>query len=81
MTRTGVPDSTSRSTRPSVLELTQALGEQPVREPRHGPRQVTEAQRPLGEGGDDRAGPALADQLDRRVKVRTDAVAGLILGR
>ena len=66
-----------------LLELAQALGEQPVREPGNRLAELAEAHRPLGQGADDRPRPALADQLDRGMEVRADGAgaAGLDLGR
>src|SRR3954451_16213907 len=56
-----------------LLELSQALGEQPVREAGDDLAELAEAQRSLAEGGDDRPGPALAKQLDCGVEVRADS--------
>src|SRR5262249_45165209 len=67
-----------------LLQLAQALGQQPVREAGNRPGQLPKSQRSLGQCRDNRPGPALADQLDRGVKVRADALgagASLILGR
>ena len=47
--------------------------EEPVREARHGAGQLAEALRPFAQHEQDRAAPALADQLDRAVVVRADA--------
>src|SRR6476469_6132875 len=57
-----------------LLELAQPLGEKPVGEAGNGFGELAEAQRPLGQRRDDRAGPTLADQLDRGVKMGADSL-------
>ena len=55
-----------------LLQLAQALGEQPIGEARHGVDDRGEVVRAVGQRPEDRARPAPADQLDRRLKVGAD---------
>lgn len=59
------------------LQFPEPTGQQAVRESGDGPLQIRKAHRPVVESPDDRATPALADQLDRRVKMRADFSQGL----
>src|SRR5215211_9386885 len=55
------------------LELAQALRQQAIRQPGYREGELGEVVRALGERPQDRAGPALADQLHGGVEVGTDA--------
>jgi hypothetical protein len=57
---------------PGGLELAQASRQKAVGETGHTVDELGEEVRPLGEHPDDRPGPALADQLDRGVKLGGD---------